>query len=89
MHVTEVDSFLTTARRGGLALTDAEADQYVAEQARAGALLGVPADLAPQSVADIQEYYREMRPQLEVGAAGEGGGAVSSSTRRCRARSRC
>src|SRR5487761_1975866 len=29
VHVTEVDSFLTTARRGGLALTDAEADRYV------------------------------------------------------------
>ncbi len=69
VHVTEVDSFLSTARRGGLALTEAEADQYVAEQARSAALLGVPADMAPQSVADIQDYYARMRPQLQVGAA--------------------
>jgi uncharacterized protein (DUF2236 family) len=66
VHVTEVDSFLTTARRGGLVLTGAEADRYVAEQARAGELLGVPAELAPQSVADIQGYYSRMRPQLRV-----------------------
>jgi uncharacterized protein (DUF2236 family) len=66
VHVTEVDSFLSTARRGGLALTDAEADGYVAEQARAGALLGVPAHLAPQTVADIQDYYAQMRPQLRI-----------------------
>ena len=68
VHVTEVDSFLTTARRGGLKLTDEEADAYVAEQAEAGALLGVPAELAPRSVAQIAEYYAGMRPELRVGA---------------------
>jgi uncharacterized protein (DUF2236 family) len=68
VHVTEVDSFLTTARRGGLALSDSEADTYVAEQAEAGALLGVPAALAPRSVAQIAEYFARMRPQLQVGA---------------------
>ncbi|HEX4018972.1 MAG TPA: oxygenase MpaB family protein [Frankiaceae bacterium] len=68
VHVTEVDSFLSTARRGGLALTAQQADRYVDEQATVGALLGVPADLAPHSVAEIAEYYARMRPQLEVGA---------------------
>ncbi|MCW2547354.1 MAG: hypothetical protein JWN96_1814 [Mycobacterium sp.] len=69
VHVTEVDSFLSTARRGGLALTAAEADRYVAEQVRAGALLGVPGDLAPHSVGEIDEYYRSVRSQLQVGPA--------------------
>jgi uncharacterized protein (DUF2236 family) len=68
VHVTEVDSFLSTARRGGLSLSDAQADRYVAEQAVAGALLGVPEHLAPQTVAQIAEYYARMRPQLDVGA---------------------
>ncbi len=68
VHVTEVDSFLTTARRGGLKLTDDEADRYVAEQARSGALLGVPATLAPQSVDEIADYYAQMRPQLRMAA---------------------
>jgi uncharacterized protein (DUF2236 family) len=68
VHVTEVDSFLTTARRGGLALTDDEADRYVAEQAEAGALLGVPRKMAPCTVAGIEAYYAAMRPQLQVQA---------------------
>jgi uncharacterized protein (DUF2236 family) len=67
VHVTEVDSFLTTARRGGLSLTSEEADRYVAEQAMGGALLGVPTSRAPRSVAEIDDYYRDMRPQLTVG----------------------
>jgi uncharacterized protein (DUF2236 family) len=67
VHVTEVDSFLTTARRGGLHLSAAEADQYVAEQARGNALLGVPTERAPQTVAEIADYYRELRSQLRVG----------------------
>jgi uncharacterized protein (DUF2236 family) len=69
VHVTEVDSFLSTARRGGLKLTAQEADQYVAEQLRAGELLGVPASMAPHSVAEIDEYYRRVRPDLQVGPA--------------------
>jgi uncharacterized protein (DUF2236 family) len=69
VHVTEVDSFLTTARRAGLTLTPAEADRYVAEQARGGALLGVPDDLVPHTVSEIDDYYRSVRPQLQVGPA--------------------
>jgi uncharacterized protein (DUF2236 family) len=67
VHVTEVDSFLSTARRGGLHLSAAEADRYVAEQVDSGALLGVPADRAPGTVAEIDAYYRAMRSQLRVG----------------------
>ena len=67
VHVTEVDSFLTATRRGGLALTDAEADRYVAEQADSGALLGVPRDGVPHTAREIEEYYGRMRPELHVG----------------------
>jgi uncharacterized protein (DUF2236 family) len=67
VHVTEVDSFLSTARRGGLALTDAEADAYVAEQARANALLGLPTTGVPQTVAELDAYYAAVRPQLRAG----------------------
>src|SRR5690348_15030531 len=35
VHVAEVESFLTTARRAGLELTDDEVDRYYAEQVRA------------------------------------------------------
>lgn len=66
VHVTEVDSFLTTARRAGLALTDAEADRYVDEQRRAAELVGLDADRVPRSVAEVDEYYREMLPHLRM-----------------------
>ena len=36
VHVTEVESFLTTARRAGLKLTDDEVDAYYTEQLRGG-----------------------------------------------------
>ena len=44
MHCCEVDSLLAAARRGGLPLTDDDADRYVAEQVTAATLIGIPAD---------------------------------------------
>jgi uncharacterized protein (DUF2236 family) len=66
VHVTEIDSFLTTARRAGLALTDDEADQYVDEQRRAAELVGLAPDGVPGSVAEVHDYYREMLPRLRM-----------------------
>ncbi|GDY31923.1 oxygenase MpaB family protein [Gandjariella thermophila] len=63
VHCCEVDSFLTTARRIGLLDPD-EADAYVAEQARAGRLVGVPDRLLPRSAADLASYFDGVRPQL-------------------------
>jgi uncharacterized protein (DUF2236 family) len=66
VHVTEVDSFLTTARRAGLALTSAEADRYLDEQRRAAQLVGLAPGEVPGSVAEVREYYREVRPRLRM-----------------------
>jgi uncharacterized protein (DUF2236 family) len=66
VHVTEIDSFLTTARRAGVALTDDEADRYVHEQRRAAELVGLAAGEVPGSVAEVREYYREMLPHLRM-----------------------
>src|SRR6187551_2346711 len=41
VHVSLVESFLTTARRAGLKLTDDEADAYYTEQVRAAELVGL------------------------------------------------
>ena len=40
VHCCEVDSLLSTALRGGLALTAAESDAYLAEQVRSAELVG-------------------------------------------------
>ncbi|MGC4893368.1 oxygenase MpaB family protein [Micromonospora sp. DT31] len=66
VHVAEVESFVSTARRAGLALTDDEVDGYYAEQRRSAALVGLdPADV-PGTAAEIEAYYRDVRPQLRM-----------------------
>ncbi|WP_127782293.1 oxygenase MpaB family protein [Rhodococcus sp. X156] len=67
VHVTEVSSFLHTARRGGLTLTGAEQDQFLAEQVRAARLLG--ADEVPASRAEVAQYLQRVRPQLRCSSA--------------------
>ena len=64
VHVCEVESLLTTARRAGVRLSDDDADRYVAEQVAAGVLVGVPEDVLPRSVADVDAYFAEIRPLL-------------------------
>lgn len=66
VHACLVDSMLTTVRRGGLALDDDEADAYVAEQVRAGALLGVDPARAPRDQAGLAAYLRDVRGGLRL-----------------------
>lgn len=66
IHVAEVESFLTVARRAGLALTDDEADRYLSEQRRAAELVGLDPETVPGSTAEVAEYYRSMRPVLRL-----------------------
>lgn len=66
VHCCEVDSLLSTARRGGLALTDGEADRYVAEQITSAELIGVESADVPGSVAELAGYFDRMRPELAV-----------------------
>lgn len=66
VHVTEVDSFVTTARRAGLRLTAGDVDQYFAEQVRAAELVGLDPARVPCSSADVAEYYEQMRPELRL-----------------------
>ncbi len=69
VHCVEVESFLSTYRRCGGGLTDAEADTYVDEQRAAGALVGLDIASLPVTVAEIEDYYDSMRPELTVTTA--------------------
>ena len=61
VHVCEVSSFVAAVRR--LRLIDAAGeDRFLAEQVRAGALLGA-VDL-PSSRAEVDAYFAEVRPEL-------------------------
>jgi uncharacterized protein (DUF2236 family) len=66
VHCCEVDSLLAAARRGGLQLTDDDADRYVAEQVTSATLIGIPAADVPGSVAGLAAYFEGMRPTLAV-----------------------
>lgn len=66
VHVTEVDSYLCSARRGGVRLSDAEADQYFHEQRRRAALVGLDPITVPGSRAEVTAYYEQMRPHLRM-----------------------
>ncbi len=64
VHACEVESLLTTARRAGVPLSDAEADRYVLEQVASAQLVGVPLATVPTSVAELDAYFEDVRPSL-------------------------
>jgi uncharacterized protein (DUF2236 family) len=66
VHVAEVESFLTTARRAGVRLTDAEADAYYTEQRRAAVLVGLDPETVPGTSAEVAAYYERIRPELAM-----------------------
>ncbi|HEY6744301.1 MAG TPA: oxygenase MpaB family protein [Mycobacteriales bacterium] len=69
VHCGEIDSFLTIARRAGVAVSAADADRYVAEQVTAAELVGIPRHLAPASTAELDDYFERTRPALRLTAA--------------------
>jgi uncharacterized protein (DUF2236 family) len=64
VHCVEWHSFLAVYRAYGGRLSPEEQDTYLAEGARAAALLDVPPERVPASVAEMREYFEEVRPQL-------------------------
>lgn len=69
VHCGEIDSFLTIARRAGVAVSAADADRYVAEQVTAAELIGIPRHLAPASTAELADYFERTRSSLRLTAA--------------------
>nr|WP_062342668.1 oxygenase MpaB family protein [Herbidospora sakaeratensis] len=64
VHVGEVDSYLSTARRAGVPLTDDEADQFVYEWRRAAEVVGLSPGDVPHSVGEMRDYIDAERPKL-------------------------
>ncbi|MGH3887235.1 MAG: oxygenase MpaB family protein [Pseudonocardiaceae bacterium] len=71
VHVTEVSSFLDAVGRGGLPLTGAEADRFLAEQVRAAELVGL--EDVPTNRAALVEYFDQVRPELLASPAARRG----------------
>ena len=64
-HCCLVASFLEVLTRGGVALTGAQQDGYVAEQVKAAMLVGLEPDEVPHDRAGLQDYFRVIKPALE------------------------
>jgi uncharacterized protein (DUF2236 family) len=66
VHVAEVSSFLESARRfGPRALTPTQCDHYLEEMAPVAIALG--AQWVPQSVDEVESYFRRIRSDLYAG----------------------
>ena len=64
VHICEVDSFLASYRRYGAApLSEADADEYVADMAVVASALGV--NHPPVTVRQLRQEFREFRPELK------------------------
>ena len=66
VHMSMVDSFLDIAIRSGMALSEAEADQYVGEMVLFAQLVGVSAEKVPATVSQMQNYFSEISPELRA-----------------------
>jgi uncharacterized protein (DUF2236 family) len=66
VHVTEVESFLSTYRRCGGLLRPGDADRYVDEMQVSARLVGIPPGTVPTTEAEIEDYYTDVRPQLRL-----------------------
>lgn len=66
VHCCEVESLLTTAVRGGLALPDDQADRYLREQVRAAELVGLAASGVPSNRRDLADYFVQVRSDLRL-----------------------
>ncbi|MCA1702107.1 MAG: DUF2236 domain-containing protein [Actinobacteria bacterium] len=64
VHCGEIDSYVQVARRAGVLTSTAEADAYVSESRRIAEVVGLSADAAPASTAELAGYFARMRPRL-------------------------
>ncbi len=64
VHVALIQSGLVAGWAFGTPLSAQDSDRYVAEMMAAAELLGVPGPLVPASVADLERYVAEIRPEL-------------------------
>jgi uncharacterized protein (DUF2236 family) len=66
VHVTEVESFLSTYRRCGGVLRPGDGDRYVDEMRASAELVGLERHTVPATEAEVEDYYAYVRPQLRM-----------------------
>lgn len=66
VHNCLIASFLEIVTRGGCELSPQQQDQYLTEQVRAAALVGLEPDQVPHDRDQLQEYFQYMRGSLTI-----------------------
>jgi uncharacterized protein (DUF2236 family) len=64
VHATLVESGIVAAGSFGTPLSAEDSDRYVAEMTAAAELVGIPAGMAPDSLAGLRDYLDATRPEL-------------------------
>ena len=64
VHCGEVASCADIARRSRLPFSAADIDAFVDEQRTSAVLIGVDRSAAPASMAELNDYYEDVRPRL-------------------------
>ena len=71
VHATLVESMLLTYERLVAPLTSHERDQFCAEAAETGGLLGIPDESLPKRFVDLEQYLQTMYAGGEIAVAGD------------------
>ena len=66
VHMAMVDSFLDTALRSGLSLSEDEQDRYIEEMVTFALLVGIEESSVPRNRGDLQEYFQGISPELSA-----------------------
>ena len=66
VHCGEIGSYAEIARRSGVHVTSAELDQFIDEQRRSAAVVGLDPNDVPASMAELDAYYTAMRPKVSA-----------------------
>jgi uncharacterized protein (DUF2236 family) len=64
VHCGEISSYADVARRSGMRLSAGELDEFVAEQRRSAAVVGLDPGTVPASMAELDAYYEAVRPRI-------------------------
>ena len=68
VHCAEVDSYVAVCRRCGMGTTPDQLDEFVDEQRRSAALVGLDPATVPASVAELDAYYADARQRAQASA---------------------
>lgn len=79
VHCGEIDSYADVARRCGMGLSPAQLDEFVDEQRRSAAVVGLDPAQVPGSMSELAAYFERMQPEL--GACAEARQALRRSFR--------